>query len=114
MRRNYLVPKEKCYDCNVNIGEFHVDGCDIEICPECGGQWISCECEIDEDERIPYDGYFPGTLEAIECNLYSRWDEEKKRWIKCSADDMDAGPDLNRIREIGTWDKKSKKWVVVQ
>ena len=33
-----------CGDCNCIEGEIHMDGCDMERCPWCGGQLISCEC----------------------------------------------------------------------
>jgi hypothetical protein len=36
-----------CHDCRVVRGEFHVVGCDVERCPKCGGQAISCDC-LDE------------------------------------------------------------------
>ena len=39
-----------CPDCNVAKGEIHLLGCDIEECPSCGGQSITCECEYDDDE----------------------------------------------------------------
>jgi len=32
--------EKPCGDCGVLKGEFHVEGCDIEICPKCGGQLI--------------------------------------------------------------------------
>lgn len=31
-----------CGDCGVAEGQFHVPGCDIERCPRCGAQLITC------------------------------------------------------------------------
>jgi hypothetical protein len=39
-------PNRACHDCAVAFGQFHVPGCDWEQCPRCGGQLISCDCEI--------------------------------------------------------------------
>ena len=39
-----------CHDCGVVKGQLHVPGCDVERCPRCGGQVISCACPLSEDE----------------------------------------------------------------
>ena len=50
----------KCRDCGVVEGAFHNPGCDIERCPFCGGQLVSCNCmnkhfNIDYDEDLSSD-----------------------------------------------------------
>jgi hypothetical protein len=33
-----------CHDCGARLGQFHVPSCDMERCPACGGQMITCGC----------------------------------------------------------------------
>jgi hypothetical protein len=33
---------ERCHDCGALVGEFHHPGCDVEVCPFCGGQMCPC------------------------------------------------------------------------
>jgi len=40
----------RCHDCNVQVGGLHHPGCDVEECPVCHGQLISCGC-IDDNEK---------------------------------------------------------------
>jgi hypothetical protein len=48
--RGWQVPRGPCGDCAAIKGEFHVPGCDLERCPSCRGQAISCGCPYDHVE----------------------------------------------------------------
>ena len=45
-----------CHDCGAKEGEIHELGCDMERCPMCGGQLISCLCESYsvDTKRVPF------------------------------------------------------------
>jgi len=43
---NFMNPEiKRCGDCNAKNGHYHHWGCDMERCPACGLQLISCDCE---------------------------------------------------------------------
>jgi hypothetical protein len=81
----------KCHDCDVPEGALHQVGCDMERCPFCGGQLISCRCLDRESEaslqargRIPYIVY-PNV--CVKCgvlwpDLFMVADSEWKRYIE--------------------------------
>jgi len=47
-RRNPHMDSDRtCGDCGVAAGQYHHSGCDLEICPRCRGQAISCNCGDD-------------------------------------------------------------------
>jgi hypothetical protein len=139
--KNHLKQTD-CGDCGVKPGQYHIPGCDVERCPDCGGQMISCgminlnsgECnpdekrdEFGEGERLPWTGVWPGVLECIEYGFYSKWhetggwllpptDEHKGfkagHWVECSGDDPKAGPGLNELVERTVWSKEKRKRVL--
>ena len=61
--RDAYLPLCGCGDCGVPIGCKHDDRCDIERCPRCEGQLLTCGCLTDETraemekERLPYTGH---------------------------------------------------------
>ena len=40
----YANTEYPCHDCAITAGRLHVPGCDMERCPACGRQAISCGC----------------------------------------------------------------------
>jgi hypothetical protein len=47
--------KGPCGDCGVKRGAVHHHGCDIEACPACGDQSISCGCVWAGEEHLQED-----------------------------------------------------------
>jgi hypothetical protein len=43
-RLDTMPAEKKCHDCNVDAGQKHHPDCDMERCPQCDGQLISCGC----------------------------------------------------------------------
>jgi hypothetical protein len=45
----YRTSGVRCGDCGVLRGGWHHPGCDLQPCPACGRQLLSCGCRFDED-----------------------------------------------------------------
>jgi len=123
-----LLRKGVCHDCEAKPGEYHDMGCDVERCPDCGGQLIACQCDepretFDEGERLIWTGVWPGTEECIEYGFFNKWVVTGTRefrghtletgdWIPCDIDDPDASADLCELSEKATWDSNKRKYVL--
>lgn len=99
-----------CHDCKAMPGELHHYGCDVERCPDCGGQLISCGCDNPPmGRRMAWDGEWPGTKECREFDLWCRW--TLNGWVPCDADHPEAREDLNTLGEMFQWDRELRRWV---
>jgi hypothetical protein len=79
----------KCHDCGVEPGQIHEEGCDWEICSKCGGQMLSCGCNAEESNRIPY-----GTVREIAARIPYFSADHIDKYIK---------KDLSDAIEKGLW-----------
>ena len=50
-----------CHDCGVQEGQFHKPGCDMEHCPFCGHQLISCDCCYERLGLFDHEKYTAAT-----------------------------------------------------
>jgi len=44
-----------CHDCGAKEGQLHWWGCDMERCPKCKGQMLSCGCKV---TNLSFDGRY--------------------------------------------------------
>jgi hypothetical protein len=113
------MDRRPCHDCNCQVGEIHVLGCDMERCPKCGGQLIGCGCfserdwdtaDANDDTQCSSIGIYarekwsgiPYEAEHKYCeekNLWVYWqphpDGIHGKWIKCDKDHPEAIHDIN-------------------
>lgn len=71
--------KSKCPDCGAKRGERHQHGCDVQRCPICGGQLLTCDCVYE------VNGYDPVTLSDKHPDLYNEGATEAM-WVKFDAE----------------------------
>ena len=100
----------ECHDCGSQIGDLHTRGCDVELCPYCGGQLIGCGCEVPDDDRMPWTGEWPGAAECREFGWFAKL-VPGQGWVPCAPGEPGAAPDLNRLHVAAVWDREAKRFV---
>lgn len=43
--------QKRCHDCGIAFYGIHHAGCDMERCPKCKGQMLSCNCDKGDLKR---------------------------------------------------------------
>ena len=92
----YYDVNDRCHDCNI-VNRFpnrHHPGCDMERCPVCGGQSISCDC--------PHDGMLGKTDPCPECGGLLMLPNETHGTLfcrDCGAIVLDAGSLPEHLKE---------------
>jgi hypothetical protein len=106
------IDSESCPDCGAGRGEVHRAGCDVEQCPYCGRQLISCACarRLPLDDRMPWTGVWPGAAECRELGWFARL-VPGTGWVPCAPKEPGAVEDLNRLAVAARWDRKRKRFV---
>lgn len=68
-----------CGGCGASVGALHSSGCDVERCPRCGGQSISCDCiyEYVSDAMPRHAQHWKGTREVVVGR--DLWDELQRK-----------------------------------
>jgi hypothetical protein len=92
-----------CGDCGAKPGEHHMGGCDVERCPRCGGQAMSCPC-IYEVNGISYltlkethpEIYASGPTKDMEAKWDAEWGARRMPWTG-------EWPGIAECREYGFW-----------
>lgn len=67
--------QNRCGDCGVREGELHHRGCDMERCPFCGGQLITCNCALNKLGLFAPDKYPEVFVNGLSDEQERRWEE---------------------------------------
>lgn len=101
------MPKRRCPDCHAQPGKVHDPGCDVETCPECGLQRLSCGCHSNL-KPVPWEGESVLARDARRNGLYAKLTDTG--WATCAKDDPHAEPDLNSVPGRLAWNKAKQRW----
>ncbi len=110
-----------CPACHALPGQLHREDCPAEQCPYCGGQLGDCQfdcCQDDipidfqcprfQQDRLPWDGDWPGARECRRWGWYVR--QTAWGWVECDMLAPGACLDLQRLLIEARWDRSSKRF----
>jgi len=109
----YGVPGtiQTCPDCGVLPGAIHQRDCDIEQCPNCGRQLLTCRCsDAQRACRLPWTGHYPGVAECMEFGWYAKL-VPGMGWVPCDPDEPEAMEHLNSLAMDAEWDPLGMRYI---
>jgi hypothetical protein len=103
-----------CSSCDAPPGSYHTPGCDVERCPDCGLQHISCSHAgtAREHPRLAWTGKWPGATECEEFGWYAVMNLHGPGWVSCEPGTPGSIPDINRLYKEAKWDPKQARFVL--
>jgi hypothetical protein len=88
------VKKEKifCPACQVAVGELHILGCPVEICPWCDGQLSKCNCRFEklEVDSLETDEQLEAFQEMLETKGRITYEADQKPAYPGTSKGLDA------------------------
>jgi len=103
-----------CPSCEVAIGEFHTDLCDVARCAETGLQRSAgcrgvhgCRNRPGADCRTRWSGECPGAAEAREYGLFCL---ARPPYEPCEPGADGSMEDINTLHRLCVWDRAAGRW----
>jgi hypothetical protein len=79
------------------VGRKHLDGCDVERCPHCGGQALGCVgFDPSDPRREPWTDKWPGEADCERLGFFVGGDRSL--------------PDINRLFAECRWNAEAQRW----
>lgn len=63
--KGVILEDKRCHDCHCQTKRLHHLGCDVEECPKCHGQLISCGCWRDAGQDSEVVPLIAGPIEVV-------------------------------------------------
>lgn len=105
---------EKCPDCQVDVGERHLDGCDTTRCRFTGKQQLMCGFAFSFDAAGAIDVIETDDHECEPCVWTGEWPGVKvcrdNDWYNAPDSIYGYSEDLNSVPSRAVWNPELEDW----